>query len=707
MLSPRIPASMVARLLLASAFLLAAPPLARSSSPSSASPSTHPSLPLSKVVLYSSGVGYFQHDGKVHDRVQLDLRFNVNQVNDLLKSLVVQDFSGGQVAFVTYGSRDPVAKTLTSFGINLTGNPTLSQLLTQVRGEQVELATPNPVIGTLVGVEQKTEVVGDGPQHRLVETEYVTLLTEEGFRSIPLLQVQRLRLVNEPLNRELQQALMVLATSHDTQKRTVSITFDGKGSREARVSYLTETPVWKSSYRLVLDEEGPPFLQGWAIVENTTESDWSNVRLSLVSGRPISFMMDLYQPLYAPRPLIEPELYASLRPQVYGEALERAPVVEGRLETGIKEAKMKGERWESDLTKTAARTRPFAQSPAADMPRADEAFRSLQEGVVTAAAGRDAGELFEYRLATPVSLAKHSSALLPILGQGVQGQKLSIYNQSVNAKHPLNGFRLKNTTSLYLMQGPITMFDGGAYAGDARIEDLAPGQDRLISYALDLRTEVEPKTESGQQELVTVKLRKGTMLVTRRLIDERTYTITNRDQKSKTVLIEHPYRADWKLAEPGEPSERTREVYRFPLTVEPGKRATLRVKETKPLQEMVLLLDAGFDQIGVYLQAKEVNPKVKDALQRVVSLRSKRDETRSQRTRLEQRIAEITAEHGRIRENMRELAQTSELYARYVRKLDQQETELEKLRKEVDTRKNAEEEQRRELEKFLLELELV
>jgi septal ring factor EnvC (AmiA/AmiB activator) len=197
------------------------------------------------------------------------------------------------------------------------------------------------------------------------------------------------------------------------------------------------------------------------------------------------------------------------------------------------------------------------------------------------------------------------------------------------------------------------------------------------------------------------------MLVTRRLIDERTYTITNRDQKSKTVLIEHPYRADWKLAEPGEPSERTREVYRFPLTVEPGKRATLRVKETKPLQEMVLLLDAGFDQIGVYLQAKEVNPKVKDALQRVVSLRSKRDETRSRRTRLEQRIAEITAEHGRIRENMRELAQTSELYARYVRKLDQQETELEKLRKEVDTRKNAEEEQRRELEKFLLELELV
>jgi len=367
MLSLRIPSSIVARLLLVSALLLAAPPLARSSSPSSASPAAPPSLPLSKIVLYSSGVGYFQHDGKVHDREQLDLRFNVNQVNDLLKSLVVQDFSGGQVASVTYGSRDPLTKTLTSFGVNLTGNPTLSQLLTQIRGEQLELATPNPVTGTLVGVEKKAEFVGEGPQRRLVETEYVTILTEEGLRSIPLLQIQRLKLVNEPLNRELQQALAVLATSHDTQKRSVSITFEGKGSREARVSYLTETPVWKTSYRLVLDDERPPFLQGWAIVENTTESDWSNVRLSLVSGRPISFIMDLYQPLYAPRPMIEPELYASLRPQVYGEALEQASGLEGRLETGKKEAKMKGDRAESDLAKAAGRTRAFAPSAAADL----------------------------------------------------------------------------------------------------------------------------------------------------------------------------------------------------------------------------------------------------------------------------------------------------------------------------------------------------
>ncbi|MDE3051591.1 MAG: hypothetical protein KGJ48_17025, partial [Nitrospirota bacterium] len=184
-----------------------------------------PALPLSKIVLYSSGVGYFQHDGSLNNRTQLDLRFNVLQINDMLKSLVVQDFGGGRVSTVTYGSRDPVTKTLGSFGINLNGNPTLGQILTQVRGESVEVAAPNPVVGTLLGVEKKTESVGEGSQRRIVEQEYVTLLTEEGFRSLSLANIQGIKLTNPAMNAELHQALAVLASNHDAQKKTVSITF--------------------------------------------------------------------------------------------------------------------------------------------------------------------------------------------------------------------------------------------------------------------------------------------------------------------------------------------------------------------------------------------------------------------------------------------------------------------------------------------------
>jgi len=658
-------------------------------------------LPLSKIVLYSSGVGYFQHDGTVNNRTQLDLRFNVSQINDMLKSLVVQDFGGGKVSTVTYGSRDPMTKTLGSFGINLNGNPTLGQILTQVRGEPVEVTAPNPIVGTLLGVEKKTESIGEGSQHRIVEQEYVTLLTEDGFRAISLANVQRIKLTNPALNAELHQALATLATNHDGQKKTVSITFDGTGNRQTRVAYLTETPVWKTTYRLVLDENKAPYLQGWAIVENQTPQDWRNVKLSLVSGRPISFTMDLYQPLYNPRPLVQSELYANLKPQTYGDAMDE---LKPMASAPSARSDMKKERLLGKMAQGF--TGGLANAPAAKAVAAEMEMGSLEEGVASMAMAEDKGELFEYRIDQPVTLAKHTSALLPIIGQPLQGQKVSLYNQSINAKHPLNGYRLKNTSSLHLMQGPITLFDSGTYAGDARIEDLPPGQDRLISYALDLKTEVEPKLEGGTQELATVSLKKGTMLISRRLVEDRTYFVKNRDAKAKTVLIEQPYRADWKLAEPKEPTERTRDLYRFSVAVDPGKSATLRVKETLPVQESILLMDSGVDQIVYYQQAKEVSSKVREGLQRVVQLRGKLDDARAQRTRLDQRTAEITAEHARIRENMQRLPQNSDLYNRYVKKLDQQETELEKLRKEIESLKNTEEEHRRELQNYVMNLDV-
>jgi hypothetical protein len=264
-------------------------------------------LPLSEVVLYTSGVGYFQRDGKVEGDAQVDLRFKVDDINDLLKSMVVQDFDGGQVATVTYGSRDPLTKTLKSFGIDLTSNPTLGQLLGQIRGERIRIEAPNPITGVILGVETKKQPAG---KDAVVDAEFLNLLTDDGLRSVSLDEVKRIQLLNERLDSELKQALQVLAAGHDTQKKTVSIRFDGKGNRRVSVSYITETPVWKTSYRLVLDDKEKPFLQGWAIVENTSDDDWNNVKLSLVSGRPISFIMDMYQPLYVRRPVVVPELYA-------------------------------------------------------------------------------------------------------------------------------------------------------------------------------------------------------------------------------------------------------------------------------------------------------------------------------------------------------------------------------------------------------------
>jgi hypothetical protein len=652
-------------------------------------------LPVSKIVLYTSGVGYFQRDGYVTDHAGVPLRFKVDNINDLLKSMVIQDFDGGQVTTATYETRDPLDKTLKSFAVDLTVNPGLGGLLQQMRGEPLEVAIPGPVRGVLLGVEKKTEPAGE---RGVIEVEYVNLLTDTGLRAIPLGQVQRLTLLNDRLAAELRQALETLAARHDTQKKTVHLVFDGTGRRHVRVAYVVEMPVWKTTYRLVLSDSAPPFLQGWAIVENPTDEDWQNVQLSLVSGRPLSFVMDLYEPLYIARPVVEPELHAALRPPVYEPALETA--------TAQRQRASKREAERGDKTAQAMPSVRGMLAAEAPGPPAAPADMALQEGVSAVAQATELGDLFEYAISSRVSLARQTSALLPVVSAAVAGTRLSIYNERVHTKHPLYGFRLRNATALYLMQGPITVFDGAGYAGDARIADLPAGQEQLLSYGIDLKTEVEPVAAAERQELLTVSLRKGTLLATRKAIAEKTYTVKNRDQKQKVVLIEHPWRADWQLSMPAQPAERTRQAYRFTVPVEAGQTAQLQVREEKPLQHSVILTDAGPDVLAYYVQATQVSPQVKEALQRVLTLRDRLDRTVQQRRRLEQRLQEITQEQARIRDNMGRLAQSSELYSRYVRKLDQQETDLDTLRQQIETLQTTEDEQQQELTTYLLGLDI-
>lgn len=687
-----------------------------------ASSAASAALPVTEISLYSSGVGFFERDGQVEERARVDLRFKTDNINDLLKSMVVRDSQSGRVASVTYGSRDPLTRTLRSFGIDLTENPTLGQLLNQARGEQVTLQWPTPLTGTILGVEKKKQPVGENKD---MDVEYLNLVTGDGLQSIPLAQVQKVRLLNERLDAELHQALTLLAASHDKDKKTVSIAFDGEGKRDVAVSYVVQTPVWKTSYRLVVDDKAAPFLQGWAIVENTSDEDWTNVRLALVSGRPISFVMDLYEPLFASRPVVQPELFRFLRPQVYQDVMEAAmapavmPAPAGRGGRGGGAGGGAGGGGfggggggggggsalaQQQLFAARASTASAAMEYASD--GAMNRMMDLQAGVASAAITAQTGELFTYQIKTPVTLARQRSAMLPIVNQNIAGDKVSIYNETTQAKFPLNGIRLTNTSGLHLMQGPITVFEAGAYAGDARIEDLAPGADRLLSYGLDLATEVDPQSGAGRADLLTVVVHKGVIIATRKYSEEKTYNIRSHDQKKKTLIIEHPYRADWTIIEPKEKPERTRDAYRFILPVEAGAQTKLVIHEERQANESVTLLNTPNERFDLYLRAQKISAAVKEALQKVAAMRNTLSQTTSDRARREQRISEITQEQARIRENMARLNQTSDLFNSYVKELTQQETDLASLRKEIETLKDTETKQQRDLNDYILNLDV-
>jgi hypothetical protein len=691
--------------------LVALIPLAIAATPLvAAEPAAAVDLPLEKVVLFTSGVGYFQHGGKVTGDATVEMSFRADNVNDLLKSMVVEDLGGGTVPAVSYASRDPITKTLGTFAIDLTDDPSIGKILGRLRGERIEVEAATPATGTIVGVEKRPMPVGDD---RTIEKEFITILTADGLRTLPLDGITRIRLLDERLQRELEQALAVLALGHDSEKKSVSLAFTGEGERPVRVGYVQESPVWKTSYRLVLGgdvadepQAGKALLQGWAIVENTTDRDWKDVRMALVSGRPISFVMDLYRPLYVPRPVVEPELYASLAPQVYGQDMEAAAreFAKARAEGGRGRQLAQAEMRPRGALPPPAPRRPLEK---AVMEEATADFD--REGVAairSVAAGEALGELFRYEIAAPVSIARQRSAMLPIVAEAVEAEKVSIYDDRVMAKHPLAGVRLVNSTKLDLMQGPVTVFDAGAYAGDARIEDLPAGSSRLLTYAVDLDVEVAPRFEPRPDELVSVKLVKGTLVVSRKLARRKAFEIKNSGRDSVKLLVEHPLEPGWKLVEPAEPAEKTRDRYRFAVEAEPGRPATLVVAEEQVVAQRLAVTNLDDNTILVFSSAKVTSPAVKQALQDVLERKQEIARIARDRSRREQEIKAVGQEQERIRQNMAQLDRASDLYTRYVQKFAVQEDRVEALRREIAELETTEQQARRGLDEMLGKLEL-
>ena len=674
-------------------------------------------LPLESVVLFTSGVGYFQHAGEVTGDATVEMQFAADDVNDLLKSMVVLDRDGG-AATVTYASRDPVTKTLGTFAVNLTDNPSLGDLLGRLRGQKVELDAASPVAGTIVGVEKRRLEAG---KDQTVEKQFLTLLTSEGLRTLALDAVTRIKLVDARLQGELEKALAVLALATDNEKKGVAIAFTGKGPRNVVVGYVQESPIWKTSYRLVLDGDAAATkarLQGWAIVENTTDADWRNVRMALVSGRPISFVMDLYQPLYVPRPFVEPELYASLRPQVYGQTMSDAD----------KQLALAGRNLDDRANRGRLARREQAKGPpaapaamAADGAIAIDAVSAQGGGAArgsaiagiaamqTAAAGSDLGELFRYEIEKPVTLERQRSAMLPIVAAEVEAERVAIYDERVLARHPLSGLRLKNTTGLHLMQGPLTVYDqagGGSYSGDARIEDMAPGTERLVSYAVDLDVEVAARGEGRAEEIVNVRVVKGTLFAARKLARAKVFEVKNSGKNAVKVLLEHPLEGGWTLVAPEKPEEKTRDRYRFAVVAEPGKPVTLEVAEEMPIEETQVLTNLDDDAILFYSRAKATSPAVREALAEVVRRKREIEQLVRDKGVREQEIATIDQEQARIRGNMGALDRTSDLFNQYVRKFADQEKRIEILRGEIAGLVATEQEARKGLDDYLLALDV-
>ena len=688
-------------------------------------------LPVRRVVLYKNGVGYFEHNGKVHGSQELNVRFTTAQLNDVLKSLTVVDLGGGQITGVRYNSIAPLSERLSTLRIPLGEQTTQQETLNALRGSRVEVKTGVAVfVGRLLSVETVTR---KDPRS---ETEYtatlVSVASDSGeIRSFEVggpasLNSTSVRLLDNELNQELGRYLSLIGSARAKDLRQMTITSNGTGEREVQVSYISEVPVWKSTYRIVLpsDETKKPLLQGWAIIDNTVGEDWKNVQLSLVAGSPQSFIQNISQPIYLRRPEVALPKTAMLTPQTHEGTVEEIDRM-AKLETppaavggpavgpgragGIGGGTYKvggviggiaggvpggtGFVLKAEPPASAPKSRDkygaLSTNEAVEvngaMPAVTSAYDSMNN-IEAGAQGESAGDLFAYNLKQPITVLKNQSALVPIVQSKVEADKVTLWNQG--ERFPLRALWLNNTSGLTLDGGTFNIIESDEFAGEGIFQELKPGERRLLSYAADTAVRVKTEQIAPWRPATRIRMAKGLLHITREQRNEITYTVHNSDTTMRSVVIEHPARVGWKFTDATpKPEESTNSYHRFRVKVAPGATEKLKVEEFSPVDSTFYLNNLNDEQVKFITNERGVKPELLDALRKLLAKKDEISNVQSQINTRQQEVSRITQEQSRLRENMKVLKGSSEekaLLQRYVASLNQQEDQLASLNKEIN-----------------------
>lgn len=648
-------------------------------------------LPITRVSLYRSGVGAFERRGTVAGNAARALDFNAEYLNDVLKSLQLLDLDGGRVSAVSFASRDPLARRLDGFSVPIADAPSLSTLLGRLRGAAVTLALPGESVeGTILSVEAR-EVASTVRDRGPVVESFVNLVTPAGLRSLAIANVSTFALKDPALNADLAKALAAVADNRSERTRTLDLALSGTGERRLVVRYVHETPVWKTSYRLLIPDDaeaaavkGTMPLQGWAIVENTTDADWRDVRLSLVSGRPVSFRMDLSAPLYLARPEVPVPTVPGAMPREFAGGVGAGLPLELSSPSAAAPAPMVLEARRESAQKARARGRAEAAAGFADAaensaPRDLSAADLLAASPASIATAGESGEVFFYEVDTPVTIERRRSAMIPFLSSPVAARRVSILSAS-DPLHPMRGVELTNSSSLQLLPGPLAVYDGAAYTGDAQIGQIPPGDKRLLAYALDLDLTVQAQSDQPA-EVTRLRIVSGLIEQTSRTVARTTYTLASRDQRRpRTIIIEQPRLPGYELAEPAKPLETTQDLYRFETTLPPGQTGTFTIRQERTDKTNLALTSLDLPTLLRYEQQGKASPAVVAAFQKLAALQTTLAGAERDLASLDEQLTRAGQEQERISRTMGPLPQNSEVYQTYLKDLGELNTSSKALR---------------------------
>jgi len=549
-----------------------------------------------------------------------------------------------------------------------------------LKGSHVELKLGNETVtGTIVNARELAATQNQSGREQL------TLMLDSGdLRTFDMGAVTGLRFPDAQLQQQFKDYLAALAAARSKEKRSVYIDSTDDKQRQVVASYMIPAPVWKSSYRLIFGAEGKPVLEGWAIVDNTTGEDWNKVQLSLVSGRPISFVSQLYPPKYLARPEAELADDNAARPVVHsGAYASTGPGSGGGIGSGSGGG-VGGVLGSIASAAPPAAPRAMMRASAGlsiDGQLAAEKKEVEPSSLVLSSTGSELGELFEYRIGQPVTIRKNESAMLPFLQQPIDARKLLIYSDH-SSQHPTNAAELTNATGKTLDGGPITVYDGGAYGGEALMETLKTGDKRLISYAVDLGTRITEAFGSKQAVVREIHFNRGILTAKMAAEETRTYTARNVDQKAKTLIIEHPLRYGYTLLNQ-KPLEKTPSNYRFEIALAANGTQEFPVAEERVYDQAFQVSNMTSDVLLAYVRNRDLPDASRRQLQRIADQKQQVAQTDRALADAQTQTNELTSDEDRIRRNIESLNNVSgqqQQVQNYARQLDAHEQQLAALR---------------------------
>ena len=639
-------------------------------------------LPVTRVVLYKNGLALFERSGDAKPGEPLRLDFKKSEMNDVLKTLVL-DSTAGTITNLRYQLDEELDRRLAEIGLTIEEKAPLVTILDGLRGARIALTTT-------AGTVQGSIVSGRLSQHaQQAQKQELTVLTGAGeLRIIDLDSVSGIKLTDERLQKRFTDALAAYEQAQSQERKSMWIETAGKpGALLAR--YLVPAPVWKSSYRLAFDAKGEATLEGWAIVENTSGGDWDKVQLTVVSGRPISFVNALYEPKYIERQQLELAEQESVRPmEMAGRRVDAAKAMAPPPPQMVPSAglAMNGQMGASVKSDMFMRIEPTPLRAGGGV--GGGVFRQNSPAysrIAVDAASQEIGELFEYRFSQPASVKAGQSLLVPFVQQKITARQVYLWDASQGAR-PQRAVDLKNSTGKTLDGGPVTVYTTDGYAGETLMNTFKAGDKRFMSFAVDMGAKVDSRYGSSAEVVQSVTASQGIVMTRTTMEQTTTYTVTNVDAKEKTLLISHPAQAGVELLSP-KPEEKTGDHYLFTVTVPSAGEAKLAVVERRPMGSSFRISDWGADQIFAYMSGRKLSPEARKKLETIAAKKREVSAAADAVRVIEGKINAAETDEERLRKNLGSLsgvAGQQDQVQRYAGDLAKRETEIRDLQTSLE-----------------------